>query len=320
MTSDPVPTADPLSDVLRLVRVEATLFSRAEGRRPWGVSTRGASGGIFHVVLRGSGGVQVVREDHVVSSSAFEAGDLLVLPHGDAHELRDAPSSPAPWIRGLPSRPGEDGLPVVSAGGGSEDAEILCGTLRFGEDARDLLLPQLPPLLIARGGALGGWLDAAVRQVADEVSRRAPGADLVVARLGEILFIQAVRAWVAEAPVEAPGWLRALSDPPLARVLSLIHGAPERPWSIDHLARRAGLSRTVLYDRFSAAVGEPPAAYLLRWRMTLARRALLDPRAAIPEVAARVGYGSEAAFNRAFRRVVGLPPGAWRRTRLAAAA
>jgi AraC-like DNA-binding protein len=309
--------SDPLSDVLRHVRVEGALFSRAEGTCPWGVHTRGAPGGIFHVVLRGSGVATALDGDVPLVTEPFSAGDLLVFPHGHAHALRDAPATTTTWIRALPSRAGEDGLPVVSAGGGGADCEILCGTLRFGQDARELLLPQLPPLLHARGQALGGWLDATVRQLAHEVARRAPGCDVVIARLAEILFVQAVRAWVTTEQAAAPGWVRALQDPALARALALLHGAPERAWSIDHLARRAGLSRTVFYDRFAGAVGEPPAAYLLRWRMTLARRALEDPRAAIPEVATRVGYGSEAAFNRAFRRFVGVPPGAWRRGRVA---
>lgn len=312
---DAAPT-DPLSDVLRLVRVEGALFSRAACARPWGVSTRGASGGIFHVVLRGQGlATALDSEGHALSSASFGAGDLLVLPHGHAHLLVDAPGSAATWIRDLPVAPGEDGLPVVRAGMGEPfDTELLCGTLRFGEEGRALLLPHLPPLLHTPAqGALGGWLDATVRQLADEVRRREPGGELVIARLAEILFVQAVRAWTRRPTGVGPGWVQALGDPALARALALLHGAPAHPWSVEDLARRAGLSRSVFYDRFTERVGEPPAAYLLRWRMTVARQALRDPRLPIALVAQRVGYGSEAAFNRAFKRAVGVPPAAWRR-------
>lgn len=306
--------SDPLTDVLRMVRVEGALFSRAACAAPFGVHTRGAADGIFHVVLRGRLHARALSEDgRTLVSVDATAGDLLVFPHGHAHALTDAPGTATTWIRALPAAPGDDGLPVVRAGEGEPGTEILCGTLRFGGEARQLLLPHLPPLLHATAAG-GGWIDATVRQLADEVRRRSPGSELVIARLAEVLFIQAVRRWALTATNAEPGWLRALADPQMARALALLHGAPERAWSVDHLARRAGLSRTAFYDRFSSVVGEPPAAYLLRWRMILARRALLDPAAAIPDVAARVGYGSEAAFNRAFKRVMGVPPGVWRRS------
>lgn len=304
---------DPLTEVLRVARVEAALFSRAEGRAPWGVHTHGARDGIFHVVLHGQGHARALQGARTLAARDFGEGDLLIFPHGHAHALSDARATPTRWIAELPSRPGDDGLPVVQLGGGAEELSILCGTLRFDAEAAGALLPYLPAMLHARGDSLGGWVDATVRQLAHEAQRGGPGSGLVVARLAEILFVQAVRAWVAAPEQGASGWVRALGDPSLARALSLLHGAPEQPWSMERLARRAGMSRTGLYDRFTATVGEAPAAYLARWRMTLARRALRDPRASIPEVAARVGYGSEAAFNRAFKRVVGAPPGEWRR-------
>lgn len=312
---DDEPQLDPLTDVLRLVHVSGALFSRAQGFCPWGVHTRGGSSGIFHVFLRGEGTVRVYAPTTRISPLAtmpFCAGDVLVLPHGHPHALSDAPDGTTTWIRELPRAEGP--LPVVFAGHahGAPDTEILCGTLDFAGDTQSLL-PHLPPVMRACGGATARWLEASVSQLADEVDRRDPGSELIISKLAEILFIQAVRAWVASPSSAGPGWLRALADPPLARALALLHGAPEKAWSIDHLARRAGLSRSLFYDRFSEVVGEPPAAYLLRWRMTLARRALRDPKVSIPEVATRVGYGSEAAFNRAFKRVVGVPPGAWRR-------
>ena len=306
---------DPLTDILRHVRVDGALISRAQGHCPWGVHTRGASAGMFHVILRGEGVIRVFAPGTLgpaLSSTRFRAGDVLVLPHGHPHALASSETAGTTWLRELPRS--DDTLPVVSAGVGEgpPDTDILCGTLSLAGEA-DHLLPQLPPLLRAAGGVTARWLEASVEQLAAEVERGEPGTGVVVSRLAELLFVQAVRTWVTSPVEPPPGWLTALGDPPLARALALLHGSPERSWSVDHLARRAGMSRTGFYARFSATVGEPPAAYLTRWRMTLARRALRDTAEPIPAIAGRLGYASEAAFNRAFKRVVGEPPGAWRR-------
>lgn len=300
---------DALSEVLAVVRVRGSLFSRARGACPWGVSTRGAPGGIFHVVRAGSGVLRVEGQPDV----RFSPGDLLVLPHGHPHVLADAPSSRPVWIRELPVEPGDDALPVVRAGPpGEVDADILCGSFRFDDEARAHLLPWLPPVLHAPGRrATGAWLEATMTLLADGVSSGRPGASVVVDRLAEVLFVQAVAAWVEDGG--GAGWLAGLGDPPVARALGLLHAEPARPWSVDLLARRVGLSRTRLYARFTERVGEPPAAYLTRWRMVLARRALREEDLGLGELATRLGYGDAAAFSRAFVREVGQPPGAWRK-------
>lgn len=312
---DTEPLADPLTDVLQLLRVSGAFFSRAHGHCPWGVHTRGGSSGIFHVFLRGAGTLRVFAPGttaHPVATLAFHPGDVLVLPHGHPHALADTREGATRWIRELPRT--EAALPIVTSGHplGVPDAEILCGTIDFAGDTQSLL-PHLPPVMKVAGGPTAVWLDASVAQLAREVELGEPGAALVISRLAEVLFVQAVRGWINSRADTGSGWLAALGDPCLARALALLHGSPEKAWSVDHLARKAGLSRSSFYDRFTGVVGEPPGAYLTRWRMTLARRALRDTGASIHEVAARYGYGSEAAFNRAFKRVVGVPPGAWRR-------
>lgn len=299
---------DALADILRTVRVDGSVFCRAELGAPWAIRTRGADEAIFHAIVRGAGEVEVGG-----TRQAFSAGDLLVLPHGQAHTLRDAAGAgPGTWIAELPALPGPGGLPCVRHGGSGAPTSILCGTFRFGEEARELLLPHLPPLLHARSTDAAGWLDATLRMLAEEVTSGRPGGEWVVARLADVLFVQALRGWIAEAP--GVGWLGALGDPQLARVLALIHGDPARAWTAELLARRVGLSRTVLFERFSRAVGEPPAAYIERWRMSVARTALRRPDRGMAEIAASVGYASEAAFSRAFKRHVGSPPSEWRRS------
>lgn len=303
MTAAEPVAVGPLAHVPRFVRVEGALFSRVRGVAPRGVRSRGASGGIFHVVVRGRGVARVEGADVAkLREVGFGPGDLLVFPHGRPHVIADAPTSAATWVRSLPVEAAGDGLPCVRAGAAGEaDAELLCGTPRFGDEARELLLGHLPPLLHARAAAAAPFVDAAAL-LAGELARGEAGADRVVARLAEVRFVQAVRATVREGAM-GPVWLRALG---------FLMGAPVEPWTVERLARRVGLSRT-LFERFAARVGEPPLARLTRWRMGLARRLLPEPGASLAGVAERVGYGSEAAFARAFRREVGEAPARWRR-------
>lgn len=291
---------DALSTVLEHARVETAFFSRALGSAPWGVATKGAPCGIFHVVVRGRATLQVGDE-----SFLLEAGQLAVMPAGPAHVLCDPADAVATWIGALPTL--DDGLPTVVAGSGEPSTEILCGTLRLGAIGRELVLAHLPAVLVAKGPALASW----VRALADELGSRPPGADAVAACLGELLFLLALREWL-EAET-APCWLAGLAHPELGRALALVQASPAEDWSVERLARRAGLSRTVFCERFLAVVGEPPGAWVTRWRMVVARQWLTDPRRSMGEIATGVGYASEAAFHRAFKRTVGESPARWRR-------
>ncbi len=315
---------DALSTVLQRARVEAAFFSRALGTAPWGVETRGAATGIFHVVVRGQA---TLRADG--RSVTVNAGELVVLPGGIPHVLADPPTAAATWIGALPRV--DAPLPTVVAGCGQPvgasagepvgepigepigepvgepETEILCGTLRFGPLGQELLLAHLPPVLHARGPALGAW----VTVLAGELRAHPPGADAVASCLGQLLFLLALREWLDAS--QTPGWLAGLTHPDIGKALAMVQAAPAEDWSVDRLARRCALSRSVFCERFTAVVGEPPAAWVTRWRMIVARELLEDPDRGIAEVAAAVGYASEAAFHRAFKRAVGQPPARWRR-------
>jgi AraC-like DNA-binding protein len=299
---------DALSDVLSKSRVKGAVFCRAELAAPWGVLTKGAEKAIFHVIVRGAG-CAIVGDQTVW----WRAGDLVVLPHGHAHVLADSADTEPVWIGGLPSEPGADGLPCLTHGGQGAATSILCGSFELASEARELLLPALPPLLHVRGGEgpASAWLDATLRLLASEAGGAAPGAAAVVSHLADVLFVHVLRAWMERETETSRGWLGALSDAQVARALGAIHRAPAQGWSVDDLAREAGMSRSALYTRFTDRVGEPPAAYLTRWRMHLARQALREGHG-LATVASEVGYGSEAAFSRAFKRQVGVSPARWR--------
>lgn len=303
---------DALSEFLSAIRVEGSLFSRAELTAPWGVQTRGAGDGIFHAVVAGAGQLEVEGEP----VRSFRAGDLIVMPHGAAHTLRDVAGSPARHISQWPSDVEEDGLPCLRGGGPGAPTSLLCGTFRFDEEGREALLPLLPPVIHVQGGGSGtaAWLDGTLRMLADELASGRPGGSVLVARLADLLFVHVVRAWLEQAPTSSAGWLAALSDPRLARAVAAMHGDAAKGWTVAELAREAGMSRSSFFQSFSAVVGEPPAAYLVRWRMTLARAQLRRTGDGLARIAERVGYGSEAAFSRAFKRQTGQSPSAFRRS------
>ena len=289
--------SDTLSIIFDHLAIRGTVFCRAELDAPWGVRTNGTESAIFHVAVSGSGYVRVDGGEAV----SWRAGDLLLLPHGDPHVMSSEPERAPRHITTLPSNVGSDGLPCVFHQGDGPRTSILCGTFELGEDA-SLLLDELPALMrVASGGSTSAWLDATLRLLTEEVGGARPGAQTVVTRLAEVLLVHALRAWMNESGAAQHGWLAALADPVLAKALREIHRAPEREWTAATLARAAGVSRSALYTRFTERLAVSPAAYLTRWRMTVARRALRS-EVPIAEVAAQVGYRSEAAFSRAFKR------------------
>ncbi|MFT4627685.1 MAG: AraC-like DNA-binding protein [Myxococcota bacterium] len=303
------PEHDVLSDVLSQLRVRGSLFSRAELSHPWGVHTTGTPTAMFHVVLEGAGWARTSDGQH----HGFRAGDLILFPRGSAHELTAEVGLPTAHIAKLP-REDAPGLPIVRHGGGGRPTSLLCGTFELGLDGRDFLLGLLPDIVHVRGGSghTAAWLDATLALLAHEVKAARPGHELLVRRLAEVLFVQVLRAWVQQEGVEHGGWLGALSDPHIGRALGRVHGEPGGPWTARSLADAAGLSRSAFYTRFDRLVGQPPSQYLLRWRMCLARRALREGSAGMAQIAGEVGYASEAAFSRAFKREVGVAPSVFR--------
>jgi AraC-like DNA-binding protein len=205
-------------------------------------------------------------------------------------------------------------------GGGGTTARYLCGGFQFGESSANPVLASLPPLIHVKGenGRVLPWLEVQLQCIACEASSGRPGAQMVVARLSDVLFVQAVRAHLAALEDEAHGWLAAARDPQIGRALYLIHRSPERSWTVASLAAAVFLSRSAFAERFTRLVGQPPLAYLSAWRMHLAARMLRGESVRLAALADRLGYGSEASFSTAFRRHYGTSPGAYRRAPAAA--
>lgn len=315
-------TADPISDVLHSVRLSGAVFFYVEGTSPW-VAEAPAARSVAQLFMPGA---QHVIEYHVVTSGAcwggivgerpvrLEAGDVIAFPQGDPHAISSAPGMRGPIdaaaYAGLLQ--GETPLHVRLGGGGPERAELMCGFL--GCDARPFnpLLATLPRVLHTRLASGDGALPALIEGAAREVRSRRPGGESMLARFSELMFVEVVRRHLESLPPGDRGWLAGLREPFVGRALALLHGQAAHPWTLESLARKVGLSRSALAERFTRLMGEPPMQYLARWRMQVAAGLLAAGSASVAQVAGEVGYASEAAFSRAFKKLVGVPPARWR--------
>ncbi|MEF3090200.1 AraC family transcriptional regulator [Raoultella scottia] len=302
-------SVDPLSDLLDFLQVRCDLSGRLVAGGAWARRFANLDSIKFCAVTQGRCWYLL---DDMPAPLLAESGDVLItngtrtLTLASAAELLpDAGQAPI-------ERDDDDRYRL----GQGEDFTMLGGKVRLDADRQALLLSGLPPLIHVRGGAAEAeplsWL---LRQLVVEMKSSRPGRSSMVAGLTQLLFTQTLRAWLADAPADDKGWLKGFADPRLSIVLSCIHGDPSRSWTLQALAKSAGMSRTSLAVRFREKIGVPPLAYLTQWRMYLARRELLAG-AAIAEVAAKVGYASESAFSSAFKRVMAVAPGHYRRDRL----
>lgn len=267
----------------------------------------------FHIVAAGSCRLEV---EGASSSIQLAAGDLVVLPHEHAHVLRDEPTSRAIGLLDLvkaspPSPNGE-----LNARGAGLTTRLVCGAMPFDNARTNPLLAALPPLIYVKGSEEGGapWLRLTVQHAIDELDSDRPGAEAVVGRLADILFIGAIRSYLEESLASAEsGWLGSVRDQQIGRAIALLHSDPARPWTVEMLADRVALSRSALASKFTRLVGEPPLHYLTRVRLDAAARRLRATKDKLSVVAAAAGYDSVAAFTRAFERHVGVSPGEYRR-------
>ena len=321
------PSFDLFSDVLRAVRLQAAYFYKVVANEPWCVTTDDARVGgagilpqcehriAYHVLVQGRcwGGV--------VGSPlrAMQAGDIIVFPGGGPQQMASA--SNARPQRPRVSLPASPALPfkLELGGKGPRNSIFVCGFLGCDRRPFNPLLDALPATLLVHGGA-GSWLDIFARQALEEVESRRPGGDLIVARLAELMFIETLRRYLESLPSNERGWLAAARDAVVGRALWLLHSRPAHAWTLEELAGELSCSRSVLADRFMQLVDVPPMQYLTRWRMQLAAQQLAESTAKLPEIARVVGYDSEAAFSRAFKRVVGTAPALWRAARPASGA
>lgn len=301
---------DVLDDIVTGLELRSSLYFRAELSAPFGVLVPEERCRIrFHVAGPGRSWVGLPSGD----ATFFEEGDLVLVPHGATHVVASAPGEPAtPLETVLREHPLRDG--VLRAGGGGARASLVCGHFAFDEAVQHPLVASLPPLLHldARAHAGFAWMPGLLEAAEREARSDGPAARAVARRLSEILFLQVLRAALA---VEGPavGFLGLVHDPEFGHVLRSVHADPGADWSLDALASLAGASRSAFACRFRARTGMTPMRYLAGWRMQKARRLLADSSLSVSEVGRRVGYASEAAFNRAFRDVVGAPPGRYRR-------
>ena len=317
---------DALSDVLKTVRLEGAFYLDTEFTAPWCIrgkhgqaSVRERLAGADHVVyfhFLTEGGCKVRLADGM-DVLDVAAGDLVLFPQDDRHlmgsDLRITPVETDRLV-GVETTPGS-GLMQIHHGGGGTATRFVCGYLACNRSLCRPLLEALPRVLrIPMGnGPAAGLLRELLQAAVRESSAALPGADSMLAKLSELMFVEAMRQYVERLPPEGKGWLAGVRDPHVGRALAFLHGDPGKAWTVDRLARAVALSRSALAERFVALVGESPMQYLTRWRLALAARMLRSGRMAVARVAEHSGYESETAFSRAFRREFGKPPAAWRR-------
>jgi len=314
---------DALSDALRVMRMTGAVFLDAEFTAPWCVisdprgptSPMGSSPDIvfFHVLTEGRCRVRPAGGGETLE---LAAGDLIMLPRNDSHllgsDLRLAPTLSDTLVRPAAG----DRLMRIEHGGGGEKARFVCGFLRCDERLCRPMLESLPRILrVPLGdGPATAWLTSLLHAGTRESSAPRPGGETVLAKLSELLFVEALRRYIELLPEQQRGWLAGLGDRFVGRALAVMHEDPGRDWTVQDLAERVGLSRSSLAQRFTDFIGQPPIQYLARWRLTIAAQRLRNEKTALARIAADSGYDSEAAFNRAFKRALGTTPAAWRRS------
>ena len=305
---------DVLSDILSLLRLQGTLYFSTELSRPWGIRVP-AFGRVarFHLVVRGRCWVRVCDGE----PRELQKGDLILIPHGAEHILSDEPDRPTLSVDEVVERTGFTGHGALVYGGEDDGSptRLVCGHFAFDEDLTHPLVSQLPAAVQVQWDThvLGSPLEEVFEFIAHEALEARPGYEAVVKRLSEVLFVQIIRHW-HERTKDDPAFVAGLQDPQVAAALTAIHEDPAAPWTVESLGREAAMSRTAFAERFREVVGETPHDYLTRWRMLRARHLLRESDRSLDRIARLVGYESGPSFSRAFKKRVGLPPGAYRKT------
>jgi len=322
-------STDALSDILSAVRLSGSVFFDVTAKSPWVAETPpaaqlanevmpGAQHTIeYHVVTRGSCWISLIGKDGF-EPVRLEEGDIAVIPHGDQHVVSSAPGMRAEPNLDMHRRPEDsNALPFAlrTGGEGASDTHVICGF--FSCDVRPFnpLLASLPRFLRLRRDASHmsqSLLDQFIHFATAEMGNKRAGSQSVLNRLSELMFVEVIRLHMDQLAIDSTGWLAGLRDPLVGRALTLLHARPAHGWTLEELAAQAAASRSTLVERFSKLVGCAPIQYLTQWRMQLAAKRLVDPRVKIAAIAHEVGYDSEAAFSRAFKKFVGRSPSQWR--------
>ncbi len=314
---------DVLYEVLKAVKLDGAVFYNAEFSAPWCfcsppslalapyLSADSKHVIIFHLLTDGRGYAHVEGDGWPIPLSA---GDLVILPHGDPHALRNGPFVKAVDHAEQVRQVFSQGLKVARMGGGGEIAKFICGYMTCEPQLSRIFLGGLPPILKVnvRADPSGQWLEQNIRYSVDHADVSIPGSGAVLSKLSEALFVETLRRYIALLPPEQTGWLAGVRDPEVGKALALLHRRPAHPWTIASLASEVGISRSVLAERFRQYLSETPIAYLTRWRLQLGAQMLQTTNHSVAHIAGEVGYESEASFNRAFKRELGLPPARFR--------
>ena len=332
---------DILSDVLRVVRLSGSVFFSAEFSSPWALDSpnpellasivlpHAECMVLFHILTEGECFVFCNTHPPV----KMQAGDVIIFPHCEPHTMCSHPGTKPTPINAVFSQSSPDATLQVAFGGGGKKARFICGYLNC-DQRFNPMLGALPTMLVVRcsndyamveaidqNGARpaqvqqgsGTWLSTTLKFTINEARAARPGNAAVLGRLAELMFLEILRQYMQQLPAGQPGWLAGVNDAQVGKALRLMHANPAHDWTVSELAREAAVSRSALAERFTQLIGESPMRYLARWRVQLAKQMLRDSDSNIAEIATRVGYESEAAFNRAFKRSAGSPPAAWRK-------
>lgn len=314
---------DVLSEVLKAVKLDGAVFFNGEFSSPWCarepdactmasyLPARPKRVIIFHLVTEGRGYVRIEEDGRGVP---LEAGDIVILPQGNAHSMGNGPpvtpiDSAAELRRVL-----AEGRMISHVGGGGELTKLICGYLTCDPQLSQVFLAGLPPIVKVniRDSPSGQWLEDTFRYSVDQAETSGPGGAAVIAKLSEVLFVETLRRYIAQLPESQTGWLAGVRDPDVGKALALLHRQPAHPWTIAALANEVGVSRSVLAERFRHYLYDTPMGYLTRWRLQLSSQVLASTSKSVAEVASHVGYESEPSFNRAFKREFGIPPARFR--------
>ncbi|HEY1302473.1 MAG TPA: AraC family transcriptional regulator [Vicinamibacterales bacterium] len=332
---------DVLSDVLRVVRLSGAVFFTADFSSPWAIESPMPAMlmsavmpdaeciVLFHILVEGA--CEVACEGHPVTT--MQSGDVVVFPRGDQHTMRSHGTAHPTPLASIFSPGSHDEPPLLAHGGGGHTSRLLCGYLTCDQRFAPLV-EELPTILVVRSRddysaieavdrsgtrptdvppGSSTWLGTTLKFTINEARAARPGNAAMLGRLTELMFVEMLREYMQRLPTNQGGWLGGLNDQYVGKALRLLHAQPGRDWTVDDLAREVAVSRSVLAQRFVELVGESPMRYLTNWRMQLAKQMMREGARNIQEVATRVGYESEAAFNRAFKRATGSPPATWRK-------
>jgi AraC-like DNA-binding protein len=310
-------TIDPIGEALHFLRMDGIFYSRCEFTAPWGLTLPPfESCMMFHVVTAGECLLEVDGAD----ACWLRPGNLTLVPHGHGHRLLGAPGLDTPGLFDIPHEQISDRYEVIRLGGGGAATNMICGVVRFDHPAAQHLLRLLPRVINVDGWSSPEmeWIQSTLRFITAEARELRTGGETVITRLADILVIQAIRSWIARDPAAQTGWLGAMRDPQIGRAIAAVHRDPTSNWTLASLAAETGTSRSAFAARFTQLVGEPAMHYVTRWKMNAAVMWLKGGDASLVDIAGRLGYESEAAFRRAFKRFIGQPPGVFRRERPAA--